>query len=64
MKISPKGGKQHIGAMFANGEFDLIVFLSYEDLMGCEIKKQMDTALKCFLRARYGGTYPTVSLKG
>ena len=29
MKISPKGGKQHIGAMFVNGEFDLIVFLSY-----------------------------------
>lgn len=39
----------------------ILGLLSHEDLTGYEIKKRMDTTLKCFWGASYGSIYPSLS---
>lgn len=39
----------------------ILGLLSHEELTGYEIKKRMDTVLKCFWGASYGSIYPTLN---
>lgn len=39
----------------------ILGLLSHENLTGYEIKKRMDTTLKCFWGASYGSIYPTLN---